>query len=375
VVESEAMKYVGLTLGLLLLAFLIYVATGKSLAIDEELGKLTPGDRQALEALLADSGLASGKLRAVELRALKYPAKGLAVQDGRIVGLHLSEVPLKHLDKVVALTALQELWLNDNGLTSVPPLAGLTALQRLDLGRNQLRAVDGLSGLPALQRLRLSGNSIASVAGLHDLPALTELELADNELTDLAPLTALPALTALDVSGNPLKALPSPLPARWKVKSDVESASAPPRPTPPGYPANWVDRMPKGKGKYEELVINGTLRSGAFQVSVTAKSLSGVVRPWNLWGSADSHGWDTTLELAVEKGRVRAYIKYLPASDKLAKTTDGFIFAEAEPGKPSKIQGVIEFSRGGFAEDGKEYDLYLETVGGPAEGVTVKLSR
>ena len=369
------MKYVGLTLGLLLLAFLIYVATGKSLAIDEELGKLTPGDRQALDALLADSGLVASKLRAVELRALKYPSKGLAVQDGRIVGLHLSGVPLKHLDKVVALTGLQELWLNDNGLTSLPPLAALTALQRLDLGGNQLRGVDGLSGLPALQRLRLSHNALTSVAGLRELPALTELELADNELTDLAPLTALPALTTLDVSGNPLKALPSPLPARWKVKSDVEAAPDPPRPTPPGYPANWVGQPPKGKGKYQKLVIDGTLRSGAFQVTITAESLSGVVRPWNLWGSADSHGRDTNLELTVTKGRVRAYLKYLPVSDKFAKTTDGFIFAEAEPGKPGKIKGFIEYSRGGFAEDGKEYDMYLETVDGPAEGVTVKLSR
>lgn len=369
------MKYVGLTLGLLLLAFLIYVATGKSLVIDEELGKLTPGDRQALEALLADSGLLTSKLRAVELRALKYPSKGLAVQDGRVVGLHLSEVPLKHLDKLAALTALQELWLTDDGLTSVPPLAGLVALQRLDLGRNQLRAADGIAGLPALQRLRLSSNLLTSVAGLRELPLLTELELADNELTDLLPLTALPALTTLDVSGNPLKALPSPTPAGWKVKSDVKAASAPPRPTPPGYPPNWVGQLPEGKGKYNKLVIDGALRAGAFQVTLTAESLSGVVRPWNLWGSGDSHGLDTTLELAVTKGHVRAYLKYLPVSDKFAKTVDGFIFAEAEPGKPGKIKGVIEYSRGGFAEDGKEYDLYLETVDGPAEGVTVKLSR
>ncbi len=369
------MKYVGLTLGLLLLAFLIYVATGKSLVIEAELGKLTPGDRQALEALLADSGLLTSKLRAVELRALKYPSKGIAVQDGRLVGLHLSEVQLKHPDKLAALTALQELWLNDAGLTSVPPLAGLVALQRLDLGRNQLRAVDGLAGLPALQRLRLSNNLLTSVAGLRELPVLTELELADNQLTDLLPLTALPALTTLDVSGNQLTALPSPTPARWKVKSDMEAAPAPPRPTPPGYPSNWVDRIPKGKGKYDKLVIDGTLRSGAFQVKITAQSLSGVVRPWNLWGSADSNGWDTNLELAVTQGRVRAYLKYLPVSDKFAKTTDGYIFAEAEPGKPGQIKGVIDFSRGGFAEDGKEYDLYLETVGGPAEGVTVQLSR
>jgi hypothetical protein len=369
------MKYVGLTLGLLLLAFLIYVATGKSLAIDEELAKLTPGDRQALDALLADSGLVASKLRAVEMRALKYPSKGLVVQDGRVVGLHLGEVPLKHLDKVVALTGLQELWLNDNGLTSVPPLSALTALQRLDLGRNQLREVAGLAGLPALQRLRLGRNALTSVAGLRELPALTELDLADNELTELAPLTALPALTTLDVTGNPLTALPSPLPARWKVKSDVEAAPAPPRPTPPGYPASWVDRLPKGKGKYHELAINGTLRSGPFQVTLTAQSLSGVVRPWNLWGSADSNGWDTTLELAVTQGRVRAYLHYLPPSDKLVKTTDGFIFAEAEPGKPAKIKGVIESWRGGYADDGKEYDLLLETVGGEAQGVTLKLSR
>ena len=98
------MKYVGITLALLVLAFVIYVATGKSTAIDEELAKLSPGEKQALDALLADSGVAATKLRLVEMRALKFNAKAAVIEQGRLVGLRLSQVPLRHADAVVGRT-------------------------------------------------------------------------------------------------------------------------------------------------------------------------------------------------------------------------------------------------------------------------------
>lgn len=362
------MKYLSLTFGLLLLAFLIYVATGKSLAIDEELAKLTPGDRQALDALLAESGLAATKLHAVEMRALKYASKGAVVQDGRIVGLHLSSIPLQRFDAVVALTALQELWLNDCGLTTLPRLSALTALQRLDLSRNQLRQLGEISGLPALQRLRLANNQLQSLADLHDLPALIEIDVANNQLTDVNPLTALPMLAVIDATGNPISALPNPTPAAWRVKSSLVSVP-PPRSRPPNYPPNWVDQLP---------ISHGTARDSSIdyrdhKMLLTIRTLSGAFIYWGIPGRSD-FGGDTTLELEVAKGRVRAYLAYFPPSDKFISTADGYIFAEAEPGKPGKIRGSLE-SSGGSVDTGLEYRLVLESVDEAAAGVTIRMYR
>jgi Leucine-rich repeat (LRR) protein len=363
------MKYVGLALGLLLLAFLIFAATGKSLSIDEELAKLTPADRQALDALLAESGLTANKLRAVAMPALKYARKGIVVQNERVVGLHLSEVSLPRLGAVVALTGLQELWLSDNGLTAVPGLAALTALQRLDLSRNQLRQMSGLSGLPALQRARLSNNAIQSLADLHDLPMLTELDLANNQLTDLSPLTTLPMLTAVDVTGNPLKSLPNPTPAGWKVKSDLEPAPPPPRKPPPDYPPNWVEQTPPRSGEAKDSSVG----YHDHKMVITIQTMRGSFVYRGIPGRSD-FGGDTTLELEVRKGRVRAYLSYFPPSDKLIKTRDGYIFAEAEPGKPAKLRGYLEAS-GGDLENGLEYSLVFESLDGTAEGITCRMYR
>lgn len=368
------MKYAGLALGVFVLALVVYVVTGKSASLDAELAKLAPGDRQAVEALLAEAGLAATKLRLVELRALKYNGKAVAVENGRLVGLRLSQVPLSRADAVVGLTGLKELWLSENGLATLPSLAPLVALQRLDLSHNKLREASGLAGLPALQRLVLSHNALASAAGLRELPALTELDLSDNQLTDVTPLTALPALVELDVRYNPLNALPSPLPARWNVKSDALRPPAESVKPPADRPPNWVADTPRLDGQAQDVTIEGLVQSRAYKVEGRVRRLRGAFTPWNLRGDDNSHGANTTLELTVETGRVRAYLQYIPPSDKLVKVADGYIFAEAEPGKPGRITGLLKPTAGGV-DTPITYQLAIESRDGEAQGITFRLSR
>lgn len=368
------MKYVGITLALLVLAFVIYVATGKSTAIDEELAKLSPGEKQALDALLADSGVAATKLRLVEMRALKFNAKAAVIEQGRLVGLRLSQVPLRHADAVVGLTGLKELWLSEDGVTALPSLSALTALERLDLSHNGLREVNGIAGLSALQRLLLAKNSLQSVAGLRELPALTELDLSDNQITDLAPLTALPALVNLDVRYNPVRALPSPVPSRWNMKSDTVKPPAEFAAPPADRPPNWVAQTPPTDGQAQDVKISGLVQSRSYKVEGSVRRLRGAFTPWNLKGDDNSTGANTDLELTVETGRVRAYLQYIPPSDKLVKSTDGYIFAEAEPGKPGRIKGLLRPTVGGV-DTPITYQLVIESRDGEAQGISFRLSR
>lgn len=368
------MKYAGVALGLLVLVLVVYVVTGKSASLEAELSKLPPGEQKALAALLSETGLVAGKLRVVELRALKYNPKAVAVDKGRVVGLRLSQVPLARADAVVGLTGLKELWLSENGLGALPDLAPLADLQRLEVSHNKLRDTSGLAGLPALQRLVLSHNALASAAGLRELPALTELDLSDNQLTDVTPLTALPALVELDVRYNPLNALPSPLPARWNVKSDALRPPAESVKPPADRPPNWVADTPRLDGQAQDVTIEGLVQSRTYKVEGRVRRLRGAFTPWNLRGDDNSHGANTTLELTVETGRVRAYLQYIPPSDKLVKVADGYIFAEAEPGKPGRITGLLKPTAGGV-DTPITYQLAIESRDGEAQGISFRLSR
>ena len=49
------MRNVAISVGVLVLALVVWVATRKPLSIDEELGKLPPDERQALEAIASSS--------------------------------------------------------------------------------------------------------------------------------------------------------------------------------------------------------------------------------------------------------------------------------------------------------------------------------
>jgi hypothetical protein len=347
------MKSVGIALGLLVLLVVVYVATRKSPSIEAELAKLTPGDRQAIESLAAAAGLTANRLHAVEPGVLKYNARALVVQDGRVVELRLSKLPLQKLDGLAALTALRELWLDGDSLTSAA----------------------GVAALPALRKLNLSHNALTRVADLRELPALTDLDLSDNQIADLTPLTALPALQTLDVSKNPIKALPSPLPKGWNMKSDQAPAgSAAPGPgSGNDHPSNWVAKPPANSGKAKNGKLSGFVTADSFEVNGSLAELQGAVAQDNISGPENAGGAGTTLTLTVEKGRVRGYLQYVPPGPG-AKFNDGYVYAEAEAGKPGQVKGVLPTLGGGFGRK-QAFHLVLESVDGPAEGITFKLSR
>jgi Leucine-rich repeat (LRR) protein len=352
------MRNVAISVGVLLVALVIWVATRKPLSIDEELGKLPADERQALDALASAAGIAVAQLRPVGPGVLSYNPKALAIQDGHVVELRIADASLKQIEPIAKLTALRTLWLDGNPIASLQPISGLKSLRTLNLGRCKL----------------------GQVTELHDVPALTNLDLTGNQIDDVSSLVALPALEKLVLSGNPLKSLPADAPKRWSVQSDL-APPAPPADSKPktasqvATPPNWVDELPKPTGVKVRGTRGGRVTNAAYSVTGTIEKLDGVLEVGNIPGVAQISGGNTTLDLEVQKGTVRAYLaKSIPDPSTLTGLKRGFIYAEATAGKPGQIVGDLRSFGPGFGKP-RLYEFVIESVGGEAEGISYKLSR
>ena len=145
--------------------------------------------------------LAENRLRATDWVA---PLRRLRV-------LELGANRIAALDPALAqLGALEALWLGRNRLAT-PALAVFarpaplgTALRRLSLQLNRLEAlpVGALAGLGGLTELYLSENGLTTIAGVAQLPALRILDVAQNRLASLAGVEALPALEEFWANDN-----------------------------------------------------------------------------------------------------------------------------------------------------------------------------
>lgn len=351
------MKNVAISVGVLLVALVIWVATRKPLSIDEELGKLPGDERQALEALASAAGITAAQLRPVGPGVLSYNPKAVAIQEGHVVELRIADASIKQLEPVAKLTGLRTLWLDGNALGSLQPLSGLKSLRTLNLSRCKL----------------------SSITELNDLPALTNLDLTGNQLDDVAALVALPSLEKIVLSGNPLKALPPNAPARWSVQSDLAPPAQADAKKKEGSqavtPPNWVDRLPKPSDVKVRGTRGGRVTNAAYEVTGTIEQLNGVLEIGNIPGVANISGGNTTLELEVQKGKVRAYLaSSVPDPSTLTGLKRGYIYAEATPGKPGQIVGDLRSFGPGFGKP-RVYEFTIESVDGEAVGISYKLWR
>ncbi len=368
------MRNVAISVGVLVLILVIWVATRKPPSIDDELGKLPADERQALESITASAGVTPAQLRPVGAGVLQYNPKAVAVQDGHVVELRLGDAPIKQLDAISRLSGLRVLWLDGSQLASLQGIGALKALRTLNLSRSKLTSLSDLAGHPSLERLNLAQCGLSSVADLRDLPKLEDLDLSGNQLADVGPLAALPALTAIDLTGNPIKALPSSAPARWKVKSDMSASGAVPADHNVTKPDNWVDTLPKPTGEPKLGAISGQVTNLSWEVSGSVPALKGVVKINRIPGNEEIGGGNTTLELSVTSGRVRAYLESAIADpSKMLGRRVGYIYTEATPGKPGKLVGTLRSFGPGNYGNARAYELTIESLDGEASGINYKL--
>jgi hypothetical protein len=354
------MRYVAVAFGVLVALAILWFSTHKPLSISEEIGKLTPGDRQALDAILADSGLTTMQLSpARSVNFLEFDQQSLVVKQGRIVGLRLSQVPLRHLEPLLQLTSLNWLWLNGNKVATLPDLSALADLDTLDLSHNEIRDLSPLAKLGALRTLRLTDNGLESVTGLQGLSKLESLDISNNRIADLKPLTSLPELTEVQAEKNPLQTLPTPTPTRWTLKTDANVSSTTER------PPNWEPKRPATK----DWAVPKHWKSGR-ELSHDFWSS----RLDSLQGAAEVPGMPqgnpVTLEFSVEKGRVRAYLDYCTSGGKC----DGYVVTVAEPGKPASVKGYLVGIKPN-SNDNTEAGFILEAIDGEASGISFRVVR
>ncbi len=370
------MRNVAISVGVLVLILVIWVATRKPPSIDDELGKLPTDERQALETITAAVGLTPAQLRPVGAGVLQYNPKAVAVQDGHVVELRLGDAPIKQLDAISRLSGLRVLWLDGSQLASLQGIGALKALRTLNLSRSKLTSLSDVAGHPSLERLNLAQCGLSSVADLRDLPKLEELDLSGNQLADVGPLAALPVLTAIDLTGNPIKALPSNAPARWKVKSDMAAAAAPAG-SNVKKPDNWADALPKANGQAQKLSRQGQVTGkDDFKVDGAIQSLQGAVQVFGIPGTRNASGDDTVLEIEVQSGKVRGYLRHsVEDSSALLGRRHGFVYGEASPGKPGRVVGILTRLNGSQFGIERPFEFVIESLEGEATGITFKLHR
>ena len=139
----------------------------------------------------------------------------VTIENGRVVKLELHGFGLTGAvpAEIGQLTALKELWLSGNQLTSLPAeIWKLRLLRGLDLGGNRLTNMPAEIGqLTSLAGLYLSGNQLTSMpAEIGQLTLLQGLDLSDNQLTSLpAEIGQLTSLRELVLFENQLTSVPA----------------------------------------------------------------------------------------------------------------------------------------------------------------------
>ncbi len=110
-------------------------------------------------------------------------------------------------------SALAELFLEDNQLTTLPSLTGLTNLSVLSLARNSFAEFpQSVLSLPALTMLYLSENKLTFVPNLSALDKVVVLYLDNNYITDFPEgLENMTALEQLCLQKNSIKSIPDTL--------------------------------------------------------------------------------------------------------------------------------------------------------------------
>ena len=95
-------------------------------------------------------------------------------------------------------TNLQEVWVNNNQLVSLPDLSALS-LTRLDVSHNKLANISNVNTVI----LDAAHNELTSISNLGNITSIINLE--DNKLTDIeTSICQLPHLQILNICNNPI---------------------------------------------------------------------------------------------------------------------------------------------------------------------------
>ncbi len=129
------------------------------------------------------------------------------------------------LNALGSLTALEDIDISNNNLTSANVLSNLTTLKHISIAKNniidisymttgagveyvdasgnRLTSIPEFENTDSIKTLVLSKNKITDLSTIHRYSALAILELSSNAITNAKNIGKLSSLEALDLSGNP----------------------------------------------------------------------------------------------------------------------------------------------------------------------------
>jgi hypothetical protein len=105
---------------------------------------------------------------------------------------------LSEIKGITNSSGIEELDLRSNRITDISPLQNaFTALKNLNISNNQISSITPLSGCTALEILNADYNEIQSLSPLEGCSKLTAVLVGNNALTNLTGLSGKPGLYAL----------------------------------------------------------------------------------------------------------------------------------------------------------------------------------
>ncbi len=171
-----------------------YDAYGTYLFDDLEFGEVQ-SDPCAGAIVFPDPGLEAAVRVAANL-----PTGDIYQEDLMIVtALGAQDIGISDLEGIQCLTALNELWLDQNEISDISLLATLPGLEQLGLSDNDISDISTLASLVNLTRLQLWTNNITDLSPLAGLSELSVLGLDDNPFSDTTPLEGLTNLVFLSI--------------------------------------------------------------------------------------------------------------------------------------------------------------------------------
>lgn len=158
-----------------------------------------PENVSSLEDLAMMAYLDSLTIEGRHLQSLDFLAPLTSLRALKLKGCSF---PAESMKTLVQLPKLQELTMDDCGLSTIADLAGAQGLTSLNIANNTIRNLEVLSGITTLTKLDLQHNAIISLDALSSLRNLRELNVSYNALTTLNSLSSCSLLTTLDASHN-----------------------------------------------------------------------------------------------------------------------------------------------------------------------------
>jgi protein phosphatase 1 regulatory subunit 7 len=116
--------------------------------------------------------------------------------------LELGSNRIRQIENLETLTALEELYVAKNKITTIANLAPLTNLRLLSIQANRIRDLSPLREAPQLEELYISHNALESLQGIEHNTRLRVIDVSNNKITSIQGLGPLKDLEEFWASYN-----------------------------------------------------------------------------------------------------------------------------------------------------------------------------